>query len=114
MREIKWRVRNAFTGQWLFYTVCGVEGSDYSGGLGWDINSIGEYTGLKDKNGVEIFEGDVVRHPIFYKPMEVVHYCRFISKFTAIDEHGIPMINIALTVCEVIGNIYENPELLET
>lgn len=65
-----------------------------------------QYTGLKDKNGKEIFEGDVVRQ------FDDEEY--FVVKF----EYGgfLPftanMLTFDTDYCEVIGNIHENPELL--
>ena len=74
-----------------------------------------QYTGLKDKNGKEIYEGDIVRHPIYSKNLSIIwHDGKYVSMFVASydGKHGLE--TIALTVCEVIGNIYENPELCET
>lgn len=67
-----------------------------------------QYTGLKDKNGVEIYEGDIVKGN-YLRGIGVVgwndKFCKFdIShrmNITPSDEF------------EIIGNIYENPELLE-
>jgi len=73
-----------------------------------------QFTGLKDKNGKEIYEGDIVRHPIYSKNLSIIwHDGKYVSMFVASydGKHGLE--TIALTVCEVIGNIYENPELLE-
>ena len=70
--------------------------------------------GLKDKNGKEIWEGDVVKHPIYHKALLIAwHDCEYIAGFYATSRLGHHLTNIALTVCEIIGNIYEHPELLE-
>ena len=74
-------------------------------------------TGLKDKNGKEIFEGDIVD----YKGRKAVvkwhgSYASFIYRF--VDElqnrntEWKPLY-LAYMKCEIIGNIYENRELLE-
>lgn len=71
-----------------------------------------QFTGLKDKKGVEIYEGDILKLPTFnnqgwFKKAVVTFEdgsfqcdCNLVSKYNV--EH-----------IEVIGNIYENPELLE-
>lgn len=72
-------------------------------------------TGLKDKNGVEIFEGDVLYHSIqgeriVYYPFEeqVASY-----GLKNIDNGMCNTLQNANSLYEIIGNIYENPELLE-
>lgn len=81
-------------------------------------------TGLRDKNGVEIFEGHIVEHR-YNSPLSgelVVHrfqvaWDEMYSRFCTIGiglRHGIDLSNSASSRhLEVIGNIYENPELLE-
>ena len=74
-------------------------------------------TCLLDKNGQEIFEGDVVD----YKGRKAVikwhgSYASFIYRFIDESQTGKPKWNplyLAYMRCEIIGNIYENPELLE-
>ena len=70
-----------------------------------------QYTGLKDKNGVEIYEGDIIKTDDFYEGGKLVFKGKieviksldyYINRCAFIDTSG-----------EVIGNIYENPELLE-
>ena len=82
-----------------------------------DYECIMQSTGLKDKNGKEIFEGDILD----YKGRKALvrwhgSYASFIYRF--VDElqnrntEWKPLY-LAYMKCEIIGNIYENPELLE-
>ena len=72
-------------------------------------------TGLTDKNGKEIFEGDIVKvakniysEPTYY---EVVRH-RGVAYRLESKQHGCELW-LRHTDCEIAGNIYENPELLE-
>jgi uncharacterized phage protein (TIGR01671 family) len=89
-------------------------------------NEVMQYTGLKDKNGIKIFEGDILRcwHPEMFddendagvyevKYLIENQYPAFeLNKFDGDGYNGLQYYIIE-GVCEVIGNIYENPELLE-
>lgn len=77
-------------------------------------------TGLKDKNGTEIFEGDVVvtdgwrRQVVTFGTQEVEEdfgNVRIYRGFNLYLGGGYP--NAVMSTFEVIGNIYENPELVE-
>lgn len=64
-----------------------------------------QYTGLKDKNGKEIYAGDILNGRILGTPFQVQWYAsQFRSGF------GLPT---SYKELEIIGNIYENPELVE-
>lgn len=66
----------------------------------------GQYTGLKDKNGREVYEGDVVTDDHNYYLVEFKHGMFKPICYAMLDEKGLA------TGYEIIGNIYENPELL--
>lgn len=69
-----------------------------------------QYTGLKDMNGIEIYEGDIFRAPHDFGPggmQERVGQVHFDPL------HGYQWNYWDIENLEVIGNIYENPELLE-
>ena len=68
-----------------------------------------QYTGLKDKNGVEIYEGDIMMASYMKKKPCVVEYSKTLAKFTMSGKFNFTAIDSNL---EVIGNIYENQELL--
>jgi uncharacterized phage protein (TIGR01671 family) len=74
-----------------------------------------QYTGLLDKNGVEIYEGDIVKYNLSFPVGEIVfNRDRFIPIYdrSSYDEWELDFWRIS-DKCEVIGNIYENPELLD-
>ncbi|AYA77390.1 hypothetical protein DOE78_19110 [Bacillus sp. Y1] len=67
-----------------------------------------QFTGLTDKNGVEIYEGDIVQHGIFRRKI-IFQLCGFWLERS--NGSKMPLWCEPKEV-EVIGNIYENPELL--
>jgi len=71
-----------------------------------------QYTGINDKNDVEIFEGDVVKLNVLIEPIrgEGTYWVHklFVVEFK--EQCYFPQ---RLTESEIVGNIHENPELLE-
>lgn len=73
-----------------------------------DPETVGQFTGLYDKNNNKIFEGDIVLLPKLYTEKKgVVRFCG-----TAFRVRNIFSYQLAESV-EIIGNIYDNPELLK-
>jgi hypothetical protein len=66
-----------------------------------------QYTGIKDKNGREIYEGDYLKD--FEFPIIFRDGCFFTG--IAYDLTEVPLYELSIKEIEVIGNIFENPEL---
>ena len=76
-------------------------------------NNVEQYTGLKDKNSKEIYEGDLVTIKPYTKPFRVVFDKQYAS-FAGYNDTTRRLFNsLYSSDYEVIGNIHENPELLE-
>ncbi len=111
----------SMTGQFLEYSdncACGCEFREY---LSENMHCIlMQYTGLKDKNGVKIFEGDIVVFECSWADQSPtkgkVMWDGSEAKFQVLyrhDEEQLWAMDAGIDTYEVIGNIYENPELLE-
>ena len=79
-----------------------------------------QFTGFKDKNDKDIYEGDILRYKFPYDKRVIhispVSYLETQSSFGIVDLYGnnIPLYDIACKeYAEIIGNIYENKELLK-
>ena len=134
MREIKFRGKTEGGGKWVFgYLIKNNDGKCYIKDTDYNVNngridiipelvalaSVGEFTGLLDKNGREIYEGDlvvcylsgarigVVDTVLYNDESAAFEFKRRYTTIKAFLEHD----GLYDTEIEVIGNVYENKEL---
>lgn len=96
------------------------EDNGYRCEMDFDEIELMQSTGLKDKNGKEIFEGDIVKYKSKKGTFtDIATYSKFYAFFGLKDDTGDLICsfdwlleNIKQGDIEVIGNVYENPELL--
>jgi len=136
-REIKFRGKRIDTGEWVtglldnYQGKCYINHEDYSDGVyshySFEVNplTVGQYTGLKYKNGVEVFEGDIVKGKYFIKISQDPDAEDKIMNFEGVIEYeeGFYYVKAKKGNCsfsftypdyeiETIGNIHDNPELI--
>lgn len=133
MREILFRGKRKDNGEWVegnygeYYngekkvSCISNPKESISGSLCYDVilKTVGQYTGLTDKNGNKIFEGDIISTSS--KLIGAVEWNNTFAKYIVcynqlsgnwFDFEGEDCFSVALD-CVIIGNIHDNPELLE-
>ncbi|EAD4088962.1 hypothetical protein EJC93_07145 [Listeria monocytogenes] len=139
MREIEFRAKRIDNGEWIYGNLMQFEDSatfifaDERKGASTltyahfiinnmhaiDEKTIGQYTGLKDKNGKKIFEGDIVINPkgkigyIAYLVQEAGFVVVLKNSDYRLGHRNTNECYEKATHHKVIGNIHENPEFLE-
>lgn len=126
MREILYRGKRKDNGEWVYgyylpyHAVKDTNGKDVFAQIfveldekhpkGWAIvtaETVGQYTGLKDKNGTKIFEGDILECQIWF---ECGCYPHSETSYREVTMPDIYMVNIDQNI-EVVGNKFDNPDL---
>ena len=131
MREILFRGKRTDNGKWVYGLLCRV-GDTYANIVEKSTevmctvltNTIGQSTGLTDKNGKKIFEGDIIHleySQVFFGGEYFGEYtaevsykegCFITDGINNGDEIETPLSGFDNDEVEIIGNIHDNPELL--
>jgi uncharacterized phage protein (TIGR01671 family) len=134
MREMLFRGKREDTGEWVYgYITClsdmkkeciKQDGYYISNEKGQqpvhlvERNTVGQYTGLTDKNGVKIFEGDIVElnYAGVGKINSIISWVEGEGAFTAASIKSFPCIFVRLGELpkdvKIAGNLHDNPEML--
>lgn len=150
-REILYRGKRVDNGEWIYggwaqrhndnteYIVTSTVGASCKSeinniiatGFRVELDTIGQYTGLTDKNGKKIFKGDILDlSALMITDFGVVKYgeykdsdmrddipCGHVGFYVDIEEQHYNYVRrdilFFVSRCKVVGNVYDNPELLE-
>lgn len=123
MREILFRGKRKDNGEWVEGSLIKAKAENNKDALyliapftmfAFDVQevipeTVGQYTGLTDKNGTKIFEGDIIKAMMDYGP---AGFYERIVPIKWLNNVGYQWQYFDISTIEVIGNIHDNPELL--
>ena len=125
MREIKFRGWNPLEeDKHMFYFDLDIIRDEENEANWQNLECVMQFTGLFDKNNVEIYESDIVKEKHFVEPLVYVGHSFSRVDFGKIQDNntkgwiltnvnGIDGFYLSFDNVEVVGNIYENPELIK-
>lgn len=136
-REIKFRAKMVDSDDWMYgylrevwgenqrnFVIAPAKKFKYDGYTDMEEDyvqpeTIGEFTGLVDKNGVDIYEGDIITYSkeiingVIFPEKGFVKYRTDHAMFVLQTDTGDELLSYCRRHIEVIGNVFDNPELLE-
>lgn len=123
--NIKFRLLDRDRDEWEYVSILDLINGDTSNLTDVDLDTIGQFIGLKDKNGKDIYNGDIINahrndanfplnYVVVFNEKELCFRMRWVGRFKAGDGfYDESLLFNAYKVFEVIGNIHQNPELLK-
>ena len=116
MREIKFRAWVDFNDEFVYLNEFGDFDGKYES-FSWEyiqaLETMEQFTGLYDKNGKEIYKGDIILNPLYEEPY-IVEYSENLAGYAGWgDDRACGCYLITDEDIEIIGNIHENPELIK-
>lgn len=123
-REIKFRGKAVDDGEWLIGDIVHIDSNnksvsnmqikpfDHGGAYAVDKSTVGQFTGLTDKNGKEIFEGDILLRDRCVENPCIVEFEN--GGFKIHDRNVYSPLSAIIQFSYIIGNIHDNPELIKT
>lgn len=127
MREILFRGKRKDNGEWVYgnFAVTDNNGKQHyifqNKAFEYEVfpETVGQYTGLTDKNGKKIFEGDILRRAYHPEDDVVIEWFNGSFRFRKANKpkdygySNVCCIQNAVSSLKIIGNIHDNPEMLK-
>ena len=124
IREVIFRGKRTDNGEWITDSETYIRDGDGIWLSDENLNvvtvipeTVGQFTGLTDKNGVKIFEGDIVRYDVNYHDMvisyDVENWGGWLYEDMDDNMQAYSIYEFCLKDIAVVGNIHDNPDILK-